>query len=115
MSETRLTKREEQAFNEGRNAFARGEELVHCKRRSGHLRVMWRRGFEEERKIRQAVVMTDEQIAEARNTRAKLLDWVKEQQVIAAKKEQEERAREIAADAQKKRSPALELWVKTQK
>lgn len=72
-----MTRREEQAYNDGKMAFADGRPLSFCSRRSPDQRAAWLKGFEDERRLRASMAATPEQLAEARAALGKLKDWAK--------------------------------------
>ncbi len=74
-----MNRREEQAFNDGRNAFRAGKTFVGSSRRSISQRAAWQRGFEHERRLDTAAKVTDGQREEAERTVARLKDWAREQ------------------------------------
>jgi ribosome modulation factor len=60
-----MTKREDQAYNDGRNAYRAGVEFDVCPRRAADQRRQWRAGFEHERKLDTADKLTDEEITQS--------------------------------------------------
>lgn len=73
-----MTRREEQAFNDGKVAFAQGASIDSNPRRSPEQREAWRNGYEDERRRRLAAIATPAQREEARSVVQRLKDWAKE-------------------------------------
>jgi ribosome modulation factor len=61
-----MTRREDQAFNDGKNACRTGAKPESCTRRNPEQRAAWLRGFEEQRRFQTAAQATDEQRDESR-------------------------------------------------
>lgn len=70
-----MTRREEQAFNDGRNAYRAGHDLTSCSRKSTNQRVAWLEGYEHERRLDVAAQATDAQRTEAATVAKRLKDW----------------------------------------
>lgn len=70
-----MTRREEQAFNDGRLAYRAGRDLTSCSRKAGPQRAKWLEGYEHERRLDIAAGATDEQRAEAASVAQRLKEW----------------------------------------
>ncbi len=68
-------RREEQAYNDGRLAFAHGHDATACARRSPEQRAAWLRGWEAERAQRRVREATPEEIEASRERVRKLKEW----------------------------------------
>ena len=71
-----MTRREEQAYNDGRLAFRAGKGFGQYTRRSLPQRDAWRQGYEHERRLDLADKITPAQEQEALRTVARLKAWV---------------------------------------
>lgn len=67
--------RDEQAFNDGRNAYRAGHDIGTNPRRSKEQRAAWRRGFEHERRLDLAEAITPEMRAEAESVVKRLREF----------------------------------------
>jgi hypothetical protein len=70
-----MTRREHQAFNDGKLAFADGKPMSSCSRRSPEQRAAWRAGYEEERRQATAAKATPEELSTARDRVRQLSAW----------------------------------------
>lgn len=71
-------RREEQAFNDGRNAYRERKDIGTNPRKSPDQRTAWRNGYEHERRLDLAEAVTPEQREEAATVAKRLKDWAKE-------------------------------------
>ncbi len=72
-----MTRREEQAFNDGKNACRIGQSIASCTRKSCAQRAAWMLGYEEQRRFQTAEKATDAERTEARDVLAKLKNAVR--------------------------------------
>ena len=67
-----MNRREEQAFNDGKNACRAGQPMESCTRRNPEQRDAWRRGYEEQRRWQTSESASDEARAESKRVLAAL-------------------------------------------
>jgi ribosome modulation factor len=72
-----MNRREEQAFNDGKNACREGASTESCTRRNPEQRAAWMRGFEEQRRWKTSQQASDAQRAESRRVLSALKDAVR--------------------------------------
>ena len=71
-----LTKREDAAFNDGKNACRQGHSIASCKRK-GAQRTAWLLGYAEQHRFQTAKTVSDADIAEAKRVLANLKEHVR--------------------------------------
>lgn len=73
-----MTRREEQAYNDGRNAYRAGHDLTACTRKATDQRARWREGYEYERRLDAAAKATPEELEKSRSLARDLKAWARE-------------------------------------
>jgi hypothetical protein len=69
------TRREQQAWNDGRNAYRQGHDIGTNPRKSPEQRTAWRNGYEHERRLDLAEEVTPERREEAAAVAKRLKEW----------------------------------------
>lgn len=72
-----MTRREQQAFNDGKVAFSNGLFRGQCKRTNRAQRDAWKAGWDEGQKLAVSARATPDQAEESRMVLAKLKEWAK--------------------------------------